>query len=219
MVLESKYGSPKIVNDGVTVAKEVELEDPVEDIGAKLVRQAAAKTNDVAGDGTTTATILSAAFIAEGMKIVAAGVNPVQVTRGIEQTVIALVDELKKLSTEVKSDKDLENVATVSAGNNSAIGKLISDAMAKVGRQGVVTMEESKTAEDSLVFVEGMQFERGYYSPYFVTDPERMVRGPTCTTAMPTPVSACCQDIAAVPDPTLSGPRSYQWPLRSQRPL
>jgi len=175
VVLETKYGSPKIVNDGVTIAREVELEDPVENIGAKLVRQAAARTNDTAGDGTTTATILSAAFIAEGLKIVSAGTNPVQLTRGMEKTVAALVKELRKLSTEVKDDKDLANVATVSAGNNPEIGKLISDAMAKVGRQGVVTMEESKTAEDNLFFVEGMQFDRGYYSPYFVTDPERMV--------------------------------------------
>jgi len=175
VVLESKYGSPKIVNDGVTIAREVELEDPVENIGAKLVRQAAARTNDTAGDGTTTATILSAAFIAEGLKIVAAGTNPVQLTRGMDKTVTALVQELKGLSKEVSSDKDLQNVAAVSAGGNEDIGQLIADAMAKVGRQGVVTMEESKTAEDSLAFVEGMQFERGYYSPYFVTDPERMV--------------------------------------------
>ncbi|KAF6259379.1 chaperonin 60B2 [Scenedesmus sp. NREL 46B-D3] len=175
VVLESKYGSPKIVNDGVTIAKEVELEDPVENIGAKLVRQAAARTNDTAGDGTTTATILSAAFIAEGLKIVAAGTNPVQLTRGMDKTVAALVKELAKLSTEVASDKDLANVASVSAGGNAEIGQLIADAMAKVGRQGVVTMEESKTADDNLFFVEGMQFDRGYYSPYFVTDPERMV--------------------------------------------
>lgn len=174
VVLETKYGSPKIVNDGVTVAKEVELEDPVENIGAKLVRQAAQKTNDLAGDGTTTATILSAAMIAEGMKIVAAGANPVQLTRGIEKTVAGLVKELKLLSTEVQ-DSDLANVATVSAGGNETIGQLISDAMARVGRQGVVSMEESRTAEDNLYVVEGMQFDRGYISPYFVTDPERMV--------------------------------------------
>jgi len=175
VVLESKYGSPKIVNDGVTIAKEVELEDPVENIGAKLVRQAASKTNDTAGDGTTTACVLSAAFIAEGMKIVAAGTNPVQLIRGMDKTVAALVKELKTLSTDVNSDQDLCNVAAVSAGGNYEVGKLISEAMAKVGRQGVVTMEESKTAEDNLIFVEGMQFDRGYYSPYFVTDPERMV--------------------------------------------
>jgi len=174
VVLESKYGSPKIVNDGVTVAKEVELEDPVENIGAKLVRQAASKTNDLAGDGTTTATILSAAMIAEGMKIVMSGVNPVQVIRGMEKTVEFLVSELKKMSTDV-SDDALKDVATVSAGGNERVGQLIHDAMARVGRQGVVTMEESKTAEDSLHVVEGMQFDRGYISPYFVTDPERMV--------------------------------------------
>ncbi|CAL5229163.1 g12438 [Coccomyxa viridis] len=174
VVLESKYGSPKIVNDGVTVAKEVELEDPVENIGAKLVRQAASKTNDTAGDGTTTATILSAAIIAEGMKIVAAGTNPIQLTRGIEKTVAALVEELQELSVAVR-DEDLANVATVSAGGNEVIGSLISAAMDRVGRQGVVSMEESRTAEDNLYVVEGMQFERGYISPYFVTDPERMV--------------------------------------------
>ncbi|DBA84690.1 hypothetical protein WJX77_004967 [Trebouxia sp. C0004] len=174
VVLESKYGSPRIVNDGVTVAKEVELEDPVENIGAKLVRQAASKTNDTAGDGTTTATILSAAIIAEGMKIVAAGTNPVQLCRGIETTVAALVKDLQAMSTDV-TDADLANVATVSAGGNEVIGQLISDAMACVGRQGVVTMEESRTAEDNLYVVEGMQFDRGYISPYFITDPERMV--------------------------------------------
>jgi len=174
VVLETKFGSPKIVNDGVTVAKEVDLEDPVENIGAKLVRQAASKTNDVAGDGTTTATILSAAMIAEGMKIVVAGANPVQITRGIDKTVSKLVEELKALSTEVR-DSDLANVATVSAGGNPEIGNLISDAMDKVGRQGVITLEESKTAEDTMYVVEGMQFDRGYMSPYFVTDTERMV--------------------------------------------
>ncbi|KAH7616901.1 putative RuBisCO large subunit-binding protein subunit beta, chloroplastic [Nannochloris sp. 'desiccata'] len=174
VVLESKYGSPKIVNDGVTVAREVELEDPVENIGAKLVRQAAAKTNDLAGDGTTTATILSAAMIAEGMKIVMSGVNPVQVIRGMEKTVDYLVGELKSIAKDV-TDEELRDVATVSAGGNERIGQLIHDAMARVGRQGVVTMEESKTAEDSLHVVEGMQFDRGYISPYFVTDPERMV--------------------------------------------
>ncbi|WPT16379.1 hypothetical protein PSENEW3_00004386 [Picochlorum sp. SENEW3] len=174
VVLESKYGSPKIVNDGVTVAREVELEDQVENIGAMLVRQAASKTNDLAGDGTTTATILSAAMIAEGMKIVMSGVNPVQLIRGMEKTVEFLVGELQKISTDV-SDEALKDVATVSAGGNEKVGELIQSAMARVGRQGVVTMEESKTAEDTLTVVEGMQFDRGYISPYFVTDPERMV--------------------------------------------
>lgn len=174
VVLESRFGSPRIVNDGVTVAREVELEDAVENVGAKLVRQAAAKTNDVAGDGTTTATILAAAMIAEGMKIVAAGVNPVQVVRGMERTVKHLVGRLASLSSPV-SDAELKDVATVSAGGNEVIGALIAEAMSKVGREGVVSMEESKTAEDSLEIVEGMQFDRGFISPYFVTDPERGV--------------------------------------------
>ena len=173
VVLESKYGSPKIVNDGVTVAKEVELADPVENTGARLVRQAAQKTNDLAGDGTTTATVLSAAMITEGMKIVMAGTNPVQLTRGMETTVAKLIDVLKDLSKEV-SDEELANVASVSAGGNMEVGNMISDAMAKVGRKGVITLEEARSVDNNLVVVEGMQFERGYISPYFVTDSERM---------------------------------------------
>lgn len=174
VVLESKYGSPRIVNDGVTVAKEVELSDPVENVGARLVRQAAQKTNDLAGDGTTTATILSQALINEGVKIVSAGVNPVQLTRGMDKTITQLVQELKVLSKDV-SDAELSSVASVSAGGNDEVGQLIADAMDRVGRAGVITMEESKTAEDNLFVVEGMAFERGYISPYFVTDPERMI--------------------------------------------
>ncbi|KAG6525285.1 hypothetical protein ZIOFF_015239 [Zingiber officinale] len=173
VVLESKYGSPKIVNDGVTVAKEVELEDPVENIGAKLVRQAAAKTNDLAGDGTTTSVVLAQGMIAEGVKVVAAGANPVQITRGIEKIAKALVAELKKMSKEVE-DNELADVAAVSAGNNYEIGNMIADAMSKVGRKGVVTLEEGKSAENNLYVVEGMQFDRGYISPYFVTDSEKM---------------------------------------------
>ncbi|MQL90469.1 hypothetical protein Taro_023061 [Colocasia esculenta] len=173
VVLESKYGSPKIVNDGVTVAKEVELEDPVENIGAKLVRQAAAKTNDLAGDGTTTSVVLAQGLIAEGVKVVAAGANPVQITRGIEKTAKALVSELKLMSKEVE-DSELADVAAVSAGNNDEIGNMIAEAMSKVGRKGVVTLEEGKSAENNLYVVEGMQFDRGYISPYFVTDSEKM---------------------------------------------
>ncbi|CAM0948323.1 unnamed protein product [Alopecurus aequalis] len=173
VVLESKYGSPRIVNDGVTVAKEVELEDPVENIGARLVRQAAAKTNDLAGDGTTTSVILAQGMIAEGVKIVAAGANPVQIARGIEKTAKALVGELRKMSKEVE-DSELADVAAVSAGNNYEIGNMIAEAMNKVGRQGVVTLEEGKSAENNLYVVEGMQFDRGYISPYFVTDSEKM---------------------------------------------
>ncbi|URE38728.1 RuBisCO large subunit-binding protein subunit beta, chloroplastic [Musa troglodytarum] len=157
VVLESKYGSPKIVNDGVTVAKEVELEDPVENIGAKLVRQAAAKTNDLAGDGTTTSVVLAQA-----------GSNPIQITRGIENTTKALVAELKI------EDSELADVAAVSAGNNYEIGNMIAEAMNKVGRKGVVTLEEGKSAENNMYVVEGMQFDRGYISPYFVTDSEKM---------------------------------------------
>lgn len=173
VVLESKYGSPKIVNDGVTVAKEVELEDPVENVGAKLVRQASQKTNDQAGDGTTTATVLSAAMIAEGMKIVMAGTNPVQLTRGMEKTVQKLVVVLRELSKEVE-DSELAKVASVSAGGNMEVGEMISAAMAKVGRKGVISLEEARSVDNNLIVVEGMQFERGYISPYFVTDSERM---------------------------------------------
>ncbi|KAG2274997.1 hypothetical protein Bca52824_057552 [Brassica carinata] len=179
VVLESKYGSPRIVNDGVTVAREVELEDPVENIGAKLVRQAASKTNDLAGDGTTTSVVLAQGLIAEGVKVVAAGANPVLITRGIEKTTKALVAELKKMSKRylpntLVEDSELADVAAVSAGNNYEVGNMIAEAMAKVGRKGVVTLEEGKSAENSLYVVEGMQFDRGYISPYFVTDSEKM---------------------------------------------
>ncbi|KAH7315207.1 hypothetical protein KP509_21G040000 [Ceratopteris richardii] len=174
VVLESKYGAPKIVNDGVTVAKEVELEDPVENIGAKLVRQAAARTNDLAGDGTTTSVVLAQGLIAEGVKVVAAGANPIQITRGIDKTVKALVEELKKMSKDVE-DSELADVAAVSAGNNYEVGNMVAEALSKVGRKGVVTLEEGKSAENSLRVVEGMQFDRGYISPYFVTDTEKMI--------------------------------------------
>eukprot|EP00252_Welwitschia_mirabilis_P007599 TRINITY_DN1912_c0_g1_i3.p1 TRINITY_DN1912_c0_g1~~TRINITY_DN1912_c0_g1_i3.p1 ORF type:complete len:602 (-),score=125.11 TRINITY_DN1912_c0_g1_i3:218-2023(-) len=173
VVLESKFGPPKIVNDGVTVAREVELEDSVENIGAKLVRQAASKTNDLAGDGTTTSVVLAQGLIAEGVKVVAAGSNPIQITRGIEKTVKTLVTELKGLTKEVE-DSELADVAAVSAGNNYEIGNMIAEAMSKVGRKGVVTLEEGKSAENNLYVVEGMQFDRGYISPYFVTDSEKM---------------------------------------------
>ncbi|GJT73167.1 RuBisCO large subunit-binding protein subunit beta, chloroplastic [Tanacetum coccineum] len=163
VVLESKYGSPKIV----------ELEDPVENIGAKLVRQAASKTNDLAGDGTTTSVVLAQGLITEGVKVVAAGANPIQITRGIEKTTKALVEELKKMSKEVE-DSELADVAAVIAGNNQEVGTMIAEAMSKVGRKGVVTLEEDKSADNYLYVVEGMQFDRGYLSPYFVTDSEKM---------------------------------------------
>ncbi|KAM3267945.1 hypothetical protein P3S67_031930 [Capsicum chacoense] len=174
VVLESKYGPPKIVNDGVTVAREVELEDPVENIGASVVRQAASKTNDLAGDGTTTSVVLAQGIIAEGVKVVAAGANPIQISRGIERTTKALVSELKKISKEVE-DSELADVAAVSAGNNYEVGNMIAEALSKVGRKGVVTLEEGRGSANNLYVVEGMQFDRGYFSPYFVTDNERMV--------------------------------------------
>ena len=173
VVLDKKFGSPTVTKDGVTVAKEVDLEDPVENVGAKLVRQASQKTNDQAGDGTTTATVLSAAMIAEGMKIVMAGTNPVQLTRGMDKTVKALVEVLKGLSKDV-ADEELAKVASISAGGNMEVGEMIAAAMAKVGRKGVISLEEARSVDNNLIVVEGMQFDRGYISPYFVTDPERM---------------------------------------------
>jgi chaperonin GroEL len=172
VVLETSFGPPKIVNDGVTIAGEIDLEDPVEAIGAKLVRQAAQRTNDQAGDGTTTATVLSAAFITEGMKIVAAGANPVQISRGMDKTVAGLVQKLKGMSKDVE-DSELAYVASISAGGNMEVGNMISTAMEKVGRKGVISLEESRGVENDLYVVEGMQFDRGYMSPYFITDTER----------------------------------------------
>ncbi|CAI9096374.1 OLC1v1032504C1 [Oldenlandia corymbosa var. corymbosa] len=169
VVLQNKYGPPKIVNDGETVLKEIELEDPLENVGVKLVRQAGAKTNELAGDGSTTSIILAQGLIAEGMKVVAAGMNPIQISRGIDKTMKALVSELKQMSREVE-DHELADVAAVSAGNDYAVGNMISDAFRKVGRQGVVTIQKGNHAENSLSVVEGMQFDRGYLSPYFVTD-------------------------------------------------
>ncbi|XP_028761863.1 LOW QUALITY PROTEIN: chaperonin 60 subunit beta 4, chloroplastic-like [Neltuma alba] len=174
VVLPNKYGPPKIVNDGETVLKEIELEDPLENVGVKLVRQAGAKTNDLAGDGSTTSIILAHGLITEGIKVIAAGMNPVQVSRGIEKTAAALVSELALISREVE-DHELTDVAAVSAGNDYAVGKLISDALERVGRKGVVTIENGRSTENSLQIVEGMQFDRGYLSQYFVTDRRKMI--------------------------------------------
>ena len=173
VILEKKFGSPTITKDGVTVAKEIELKDPWENMGAQMVREVASKTSDIAGDGTTTATVLAQAIFREGCKNVAAGSNPMDLKRGIEKAVAAAVEEVKKMSQSVKG-KAIAQVGTVSANNDETIGNIIAQAMEKVGKDGVITVEEAKSMETSLEVVEGMQFDRGYLSPYFVTDPERM---------------------------------------------
>jgi len=173
VVLDKKFGSPVITKDGVTVAKEIELKDGLENMGAQMVREVASKTSDVAGDGTTTATVLAQSIFREGVKNVAAGANPMALKRGIERAVEAAVEELKKLSKPVKGEM-IAQVGSVSANNDKTIGGIIAEAMKKVGKDGVITVEEAKTIETSLEVVEGMQFDRGYLSPYFVTDPERM---------------------------------------------
>jgi len=173
VVLDKKFGSPTITKDGVTVAKEIELKEPMENMGAQMVKEVASKTSDVAGDGTTTATVLAQAIFREGVKTVAAGANPMAVKRGIERAVAVATEEFKKLAKPVKGDM-IAQVATVSANNDPTIGNIIADAMKKVGKDGVITVEEAKTIETSLDVVEGMQFDRGYLSPYFVTDPDRM---------------------------------------------
>ncbi len=174
VVIAKKYGSPTITKDGVTVAKEVALQDPNQDVGAQMIKEVAAKTSDVAGDGTTTATVLAQAIFREGLKNVTAGANPMGLKRGIEQAVNAVVEELKHMSKATKDKKEIAQVATIAANNDKTIGDLIAEAMEKVGKDGVITVEEAKAMETTLDVVEGMQFDRGYLSPYFVTDPERM---------------------------------------------
>jgi chaperonin GroEL len=173
-LLDKKFGAPTITKDGVTVAKEIELKDPYENMGAQLVREVASKTSDEAGDGTTTATVLAYSIYKEGMKYVVSGVNPMEVKRGIEKAVSAVIEELKKMSKQVQDKKEIAQVGTISANNDATIGDLIAEAMDKVGKDGVITVEEAKGMETTLDVVEGMQFDRGYISPYFVTDPERM---------------------------------------------
>jgi chaperonin GroEL len=173
VILEKKFGSPTITKDGVTVAKEVELKDPWENMGAQMVREVASKTSDIAGDGTTTATVLAQAIFREGCKNVAAGANPMDLKRGIERAVATAIDEIKRISSPV-TGKAIAQVGTVSANNDETIGNIIAQAMEKVGKDGVITVEEARSMETSLEVVEGMQFDRGYLSPYFVTDPERM---------------------------------------------
>jgi chaperonin GroEL len=174
VLLEKSWGSPKTTKDGVTVAKEIELEDKFENMGAQMVKEVASKTSDVAGDGTTTATILAQAIYREGSKLVAAGSNPMAIKRGIEKAVDSVVEQLRKLSKPTKEKLEIAQVGTISANNDSTIGDIIAEAMEKVGKEGVITVEEAKGMETTLEIVEGMQFDRGYLSPYFVTDPEKM---------------------------------------------
>ena len=176
VVIDKKFGAPQITKDGVTVAKEIELKDPVENMGAQMVKEVASKTNDSAGDGTTTATVLAQGIINTGLKNVAAGANPMDLKRGIDKAVATVIEELKKLSKEVGSDNDkIKQVASISANNDQSIGSLIAEAMKVVGKDGVITVEEAKGTETEVKTVEGMQFDRGYLSPYFVTNAEKMI--------------------------------------------
>ncbi|WP_456341624.1 chaperonin GroEL, partial [Thermovibrio sp.] len=174
VVLERKFGSPVVTKDGVTVAKEIELTDPVENLGAQLVKEVAQKTADKAGDGTTTATVLAQAIYGDGLKFITAGDNAIEVKRGIDEAVKVIVDEIKKIAKPVETKEQIAQVATISANYDREIGELIAEAMDKVGKEGVITVEEAKGLETTLEVVEGMQFDRGYLSPYFVTDPEKM---------------------------------------------
>ncbi len=174
VILEKTFGSPTVTKDGVTVAKEVELEDKFENMGAQMVKEVASKTSDVAGDGTTTATVLAQAIYKEGAKLVAAGHNPMELKRGIDKAVETVIEELKKLSKPTKDQKEIAQVGTISANNDETIGNIIAEAMSKVGKEGVITVEEAKSMETTLDIVEGMQFDKGYISPYFVTNPDKM---------------------------------------------
>src|SRR5579864_5998008 len=174
VVIDKKFGSPTVTKDGVTVAKEIELSDPIENMGAQMVKEVATKTSDLAGDGTTTATVLAQAIYREGLKSVTAGVNPMALKRGIDKAVEAIIEELKKISVPTKGRREIAQVGTISANGDKEIGDKIADAMDKVGKDGVITVEEAKGLETTLETVDGMQFDRGYLSPYFVTDPEKM---------------------------------------------
>jgi chaperonin GroEL len=173
VLLERSFGAPTITKDGVSVAKEIELKDRFENMGAQIVKQVASKTADVAGDGTTTATVLAQAIVQEGMKHVAAGLNPMDLKRGIDKAVAAVLDELRKLSKPISTNREIAQVGSISANSDEAIGKIIADAMEKVGKEGVITVEDGKSLENELDVVEGMQFDRGYISPYFINDPDR----------------------------------------------
>jgi len=175
VILDKSYGAPRITKDGVTVAKEIELEDKFENMGAQMVREVASKTNDLAGDGTTTATVLAASIMKEGLKLVAAGMNPMDLKRGIDIAVTAVVKDIERRAKKVQSSEEIAQIGTIASNGDAAIGKMIADAMKKVGNEGVITVEEAKTAETELDVVEGMQFDRGYLSPYFITNAEKMV--------------------------------------------
>jgi chaperonin GroEL len=174
VVIDKKFGAPSVTKDGVTVAKEIELKDPIENMGAQMVKEVASKTNDVAGDGTTTATVLAQAIVREGLKNVTAGSNPMELKKGIEEATKVVIENLKKMSRPVSGSTEIAQVGTISANNDSEVGKLIADAMDKVGKDGVITVEEAKGLETTLETVEGMQFDRGYLSPYFITNPDSM---------------------------------------------
>jgi len=173
VILDKSYGAPRITKDGVAVAKEIELEDKFENMGAQMVREVASKTNELAGDGTTTATVLAASIMKEGLKLVAAGVNPMDLKRGIDIAVTAVVKDIERRSKKVQSSEEIAQIGTVAANGDKTIGKMIADAMKKVGNEGVITVEEAKTAATELDVVEGMQFDRGYLSPYFITNARR----------------------------------------------
>src|SRR3989449_7315675 len=175
VILDRSYGAPTITKDGVSVAKEIELKDKFENMGAQMVKEVASKTSDVAGDGTTTATVLAQAIVQEGMKFVAAGMNPMDLKRGIDKAVVTIVEELKKISKPCTTSKEIAQVGAISANADESIGKIISDAMDKVGKEGVITVEDGKSLENELDLVEGMQFDRGYLSPYFINNPEKQI--------------------------------------------
>src|ERR1700754_399288 len=175
VVLDKSYGAPRITKDGVTVAREIELSDKFENMGAQMVREAASKTNDVAGDGTTTAVVLAQAIVREGGRAVSAGMNPMDLKRGVDRAVVALVEELRKRSKKITTQAETAQVGTISANGETEIGEMIAEAMQKVGNEGVITVEEAKGVQTELDVVEGMQFDRGYVSPYFITNAEKMI--------------------------------------------
>ncbi len=198
VVLEKSFGAPTITKDGVSVAKEIELADKFENMGAQMVKEVASKTSDVAGDGTTTATVLAQALIREGMKAVAAGMNPMDLKRGIDKAVVAAVEQLKAISKPCKDDKEIAQVGTISANSDAEIGTIIADAMKKVGKEGVITVEEGSGLNNELDVVEGMQFDRGYLSPYFINNQQTMkaeleARTSCCTTRRSPTSASCCR--------------------------